>query len=445
MVSEKNSFPSVRNHLIQGAFGSFFLKISQTVFNVLLTIILTNLMTLESFGIYAFCLSIINLLTIPAMMGGQQLLIREIPAYQTKHHFPSLRGLLRRTRLISFLSSVLIAVFAWGLGWLIYRNKPMHIPFEIAISLVPLVSFKNLTDAALRGFRHIILGQLSMSALPCLVIISVCCIHWWFGMHLSSATVLTVQTICTAILSIGFYVWLVQLLPKEVKHSRPEYETRRWLNSMLPFVFTGGMLIVNREASVVLLGILEGKEAVALYRIAQRGAELVPFGLMAVNMAIAPTVSELLSRNEKKRLQQMINKSMLAILAFTIPVSSILILFGSWLIPFVFGKAYAPAYMPMVILCIGQLVNVCVGSVGVVLNMAGLEKIAARGATIASLLCVSINLLLIPIWGANGAAIGTSSSMTVLNVLLTIWLYKHTGILCTFRFSRRYWRKTDSK
>jgi len=89
----------------------------------------------------------------------------------------------------------------------------------------------------------------------------------------------------------------------------------------------------------------------------------------------------------------------------------------------------------MVILCLGQLVNACAGSVGLILNMVGLEHLVARGVAIAALNNVALNAVLIPFWGPTGAAIASSTSLAIWNVLLALWLYKRTGLISTLKLS----------
>jgi O-antigen/teichoic acid export membrane protein len=153
-------------------------------------------------------------------------------------------------------------------------------------------------------------------------------------------------------------------------------------------------------------------------------------------MAIAPTVSELFARGEKDRLQNMISKSTWAIMAFALPMVLFLILGGKWLLPIVFGPEYAPAYILLVILCLGQLFNAAMGSVGLLLNMSGFERLTAQGVTIAALSSIILNLILIPIGGPVGAAVAVFTSMVVWNVLLGLWLFQKTGIISTFYFHK---------
>lgn len=397
-----------------------------------MAVVLARLLGVENFGIYAFCLSLVQIVTVPAMLGGQQLLVREVAAYQAKGEYHFLRGLLTRFRQASFLASVVLALSAAIIGYLAYQGSPMLVPFLVATAIVPLHTVLQLQGAAMRGLRHVLLGQVALILRPTLVIAIVGILFWISDQNLGAEVALAAQLAGSTLLVFITFILLRKLLPNEAKNTRPGYETSRWIKSALPFVFASGMQILNKETSVIMLGILQSSEDVGLFRVAQRGALLIAFGLQAVNMAMAPTISEMFTKGEKKRLQRMINKSIMAVLAFSIPVALMLILGGKWIIPFVFGQEYAPAYLPLVVLCLGQLINVGMGSVGVILNMAGLERFTARGVAISAGASIVLNGALIPLFGAIGAAIATSSSLMIWNILLFIWLYRETGVVSTY-------------
>jgi O-antigen/teichoic acid export membrane protein len=426
---------SLRRHLIRGASGSLILKIANTGLALLLAVVLARVLGVEGFGIYAFCMSMVQILTVPAMLGGQQLLVREVAAYQTKGEFHFLRGLLTRFRQASFLASVLLAFAAAGVAYVFYQDSQMLAPFLIALCIVPLLSAVQLHGAALRGLRYILYQPLTQALRPGLVIVIVGSIYWFVWSNPGPEVALSAQLAGTAFLALLTYLLLRWLLPSEAKNAQPGYEISRWVKSALPFVFASGMQILNKETSIVMLGIMQDPQDVGLFRVAQRGALLIPFGLQAVNMAIAPTISQMFTNGEKERLQRMISKSILAVMAFAIPVALILILGGKWILPYVFGPEYALAYLPLVILCLGQLINSGMGSVGVILNMVGLERFTAKGVAIAAVTSITLNAALIPVFGVIGAAIATSASLIIWNILLLIWLYKKTGILSIIRFS----------
>lgn len=433
MPTDINSQFSLRKHLIQGALGSLLLKLAQTVFSLCLAITLARFLGKEGFGIYSFCLSVVSLLTVPSMLGGEILLVREVAAYKANSEFHFLRGLLQRMRTASNTLSITIALCSGGIGWWLYQGNSLQIPFLIAMALIPLMTAMNLQGAALRGLHHILLGQANMALIPALVITLIILILCLDEFSLNPETVISAYVISVGLLVLINYLLLYLLLTKNVRNISHAYETSKWCKSILPFVILGGLQIINREASVILLGIIQGPEAVGLFRVAQRGAELVPFGLLAVNMTIGPSIVKLFSAGEKERLQYIINKSNLFVSIFAFSVAFSLIVFGKGLISFVFGQEYSTAYIPLVILCLGQLFNACMGSVGLILNMVGLERIVVRGATIAAVSNLILNMILITIFGTTGAAIATTLSLIIWNVLLVMWLYKKTGIVSNFR------------
>ncbi len=435
-MSSKNKSISLRKHLIKSASGSLVLKIGQTGLNLALAVVLARLLGVEGLGIYAFCLSIVQILTVPAMFGGQQLLVREVAAYKIKGEYGLMRGLLKRIHQANLAVSVILAFAAGGICYYIYANNTKYLfPFLVAIILIPLLSKIQLQGATLRGLRYILIGQGQNVFRPLLMLICVGIFYYFWGVNLTPTLALTAQVISTGLIFVAFWIIVYLALPKDTKTTNSKYETSKWIHSALPFVFAAGMQILNHQTSVVFLGILQGAESVGVFRVAQRGAELIPFGLMAVNMAIGPTASQLFTQGNKQHLQKIVNKSILAILAFSLPVSLALILSGKWLIPFVFGLEFSPAYPILVILCIGQLVNAAMGSVGLLLNMAGLERFTARGVAIAAVASIVLNVTLIPFLGTFGAAIATTSSLIIWNVLLAVWLYKETGILSTIRIT----------
>jgi O-antigen/teichoic acid export membrane protein len=71
------------------------------------------------------------------------------------------------------------------------------------------------------------------------------------------------------------------------------------------------------------------------------------------------------------------------------------------------------------------------GSVGIILIMTGHESIALRGSIIGAALTIMLSALLIPRWGAMGAAIAHASAMGVVRLIWGWSLYRSTGLLAT--------------
>jgi O-antigen/teichoic acid export membrane protein len=78
------------------------------------------------------------------------------------------------------------------------------------------------------------------------------------------------------------------------------------------------------------------------------------------------------------------------------------------------------------------------GSVGVTLDMMGMEHITARGVAISTVINIILNISLTLMLGVMGAALATSISMIVLNATLAYWLYYKTGIVSMVFMNKLY-------
>jgi O-antigen/teichoic acid export membrane protein len=203
------------------------------------------------------------------------------------------------------------------------------------------------------------------------------------------------------------------------------------MRSMLPLSLLSGMQIINTQADVVMLGLFTTSEEVGVYRAATQGAMLVVFFLSAINLVIAPYISQLSTAGKKEQLQRLATTSARATLLAAAPVAAAFVLFGEPILSIVFGEEFAPGHVPLAILCVGQLVNAAAGSVGMLLNMSGHERDTARGVAVATVTNVILNLILVPRLGMTGAAIATAVTLVIWNALLCRQVWVRMGIQST--------------
>lgn len=93
-----------------------------------------------------------------------------------------------------------------------------------------------------------------------------------------------------------------------------------------------------------------------------------------------------------------------------------------------FGPEFEVGASVLVILALGQFVNVSTGSVGFVLIMTGRERMARNNAAVAAGVNIVLQVLLIPRFGAVGAAIATAVSVALLNLTAAYLVHRSLGI-----------------
>jgi O-antigen/teichoic acid export membrane protein len=75
----------------------------------------------------------------------------------------------------------------------------------------------------------------------------------------------------------------------------------------------------------------------------------------------------------------------------------------------------------------GQFISSISGSVGFILNMTGKQNILQLTALISVVLNVTLNFMLIPMYGIGGAAISTAIAGILWNLLCVFYIFNKMG------------------
>ena len=104
--------------------------------------------------------------------------------------------------------------------------------------------------------------------------------------------------------------------------------------------------------------------------------------------------------------------------AFAFPAALVLVFFGESLLEAVYGVGFSKGHFALGVLALGHVASAWFGSVAYLLNMTGHERDTARGAIVGATSNLLLNLLLIPPFGIEGAAVATAGSVLIWNALL---------------------------
>lgn len=417
----------------QAAVGTLSLRLMAMGVSLLTSLLFARCLGVSGYGTYTYALTWAGLLTVPATLGLDRLLVRNMAVYRARSAWGLMHGLWRWANQLMLLTASGLAVLAAAGSWAFasHFDTQALATFRIALLLVPLTVMLRLSHTILRGLHHIVAGQLPEMVIQPFLLLA-----------LGGSAFLLSRTGLSAPLAVGLNVvatsiacgvgmrQLQKILPSAVHEATPEYDSRVWLRSALPLLFAAAMSLLMTRIDVVMLGAVRGVEAVGLYSVASRGAECVAFLLGVTNMTLGPTIARLYAQGERERLQQIVTLNARVTFALSLLPAIGLIAYGPWFLG-LFGPDFSQAHVALTLLSVGQLVNVAMGSVGQLLMMTGHEDEVAKGMGISAALNVGLNVLLIPHWGLAGAAAATATSTIVWNVLLAIWVYKKLGIHAT--------------
>lgn len=424
---------TLRQQLMRGGVGSIAIKVFGTGIGFGLAVVLARVLGPEGYGVYAFVLSLIMLLAIPAQVGLPQLVVRETAKAQASDQWGLMRGLWRWSNLFVALFSVLmvtIGLLALWVGgeWL---GEHRWQTLAVGLALVPLIALANVRGAALKGLRHVVLGQLPESILrPGLLLAMVLIAVWsWNAGALTPADVMGLHGIAAFTAFLIGAALLLRARPEALRAGpKPEYESRYWRQAAMPLAMLAGLKLINAHTGTIMLGVIRSDEEVGVYRVVVQVAMLVVFGLQAINQVMQPYFARLHARGELERLQRLVTYSARIILLAALPLVLVMLAFGGPLLDFLFGAEYRLGAIALAILALGQLVNAAMGSVGMLLNMTGHERDTVRGVAIAAVSNVVLNLALIPTFGLEGAAAATAITLLIWNLILRYSVQLRLGV-----------------
>jgi O-antigen/teichoic acid export membrane protein len=440
-VKEAMSHPeSLGASLVKGVVGTAGVKVAQAAITFVSAAILAQILGPARYGIFTLVLAFVALLTIPSELGIPGLAVREIAVTNAHKDWEQMRGFIVWShRLVAVTCSLLIAVGAaclliWGDLFTPVKRSCMW----LGLILVPVLSFGALRDAMLRGLRKVVLGQLPQQVIRPAIFLALLLayLHVETGAH--SPVVVMSLHIASVVLAFCFGLFFfLRARPPELSGSRSKYNGAVWLKSSIPFGLSAALQLINGRTDVLTLGFFRTDAEIGIYRVASQMAAVVVFALLSINIIQGPHIAHLFSKGDMQMLQKMINRSAQATMLFALPVVFVIVVFGQLIINTVFGHEYGSAYVPLVILCVGQLVNASMGSVGALLNMTGHERDTTRSILIAAIVNVALNLSLVPYWGIIGAAVATACTLIVWNVIMWHKVRTRIGIEPSLIFRRR--------
>jgi O-antigen/teichoic acid export membrane protein len=423
----------MRDRLMKGVSGLLSLRVAFGAMSFVLTVLLARMLGAQAFGTYSYALAWVMLLGAPAVLGMDQLLVREVAAYSVKSRWDLLRGILRAANWTVLITSLSLAAIAAAVAWMLCgRNSPELVnTFWVGLLLIPLISLTRLRQATLQGLHRVVFGSIpERLILPALLLATLVIIRI-SHLPLTAPTAMAFNVGATGV---AFVVgaWLLHRnLPVPVRRTAPAYERSLWARSALPILLFSGAGIVFAQADTLILGSLKGPGMVGLYGVADKSAELLSFVLVAQNAAFASTAASLHAQRDLGALQRLTTRIARVTLFMTLPLAILFIGFGHWFLARFYGDAFLPARSALTILSIGQLINVATGLNGMLLIMTRNERALLKAVAASAVANIGLNLLLVPKWGMAGAATANTTSLLILNIIATVALHRRTRLHST--------------
>lgn len=407
--------------LVRAVVGSAGLRVLGMGLGFLVGVQLARSLGPTGYGIYGIAMSWISIAMIPTELGLSQLVTREsaIAAAAGDHsRIWSLTSWAFRLIVVNAVGVIiLMLIILWVLSPALDEN--LRTVIICGFALLPLAAIGSVSSAALRGMHHLVAGQLiELVIRPGLLSLGLFLV-WVMGDNnlLAPELAMLFNVLAAGVGAIAILRWLRHLLPSVESIAQTAYTRQRWIRSAIPLALSEGMRVVSGNLPILVLGLLAPAHEVGWYRVAAGiyTAAILPSALL--NVACSPMLATLYSEKRNDAIQR-VNAWMALLLVFASIICLIpFLVAGEPILSIVFGQEYAAANTILLVLLTGELASAMLGHPAVVLNMIHREKAVTKFSFISLLMNCLFSILLIPILGGVGAAIGVAVSQFIWRLL----------------------------
>jgi len=379
----------------------------------------------DGYGIYALGLSVLTILKHFSTIGLKTGVLRFGAGYSATKEHSKFRGLIKFSLLAVLAGGLVVclALFLSG-GYLarsVFHDARLRGIFYLVGIGLPVYGAMWVVTEAIRAQKKMGVYTLLEHVGDPLLFLVLMAIGLLFG--LTSSFALTAFIISVGVVGIIGLIIVLRSVPFQ-KGTEPsvksfDYEPRRWLGYSAPLVLVGVSYMLLHETDRVMLGYFLGTESVGLYNAAARLAYLSEIFINSFAGIFSPLAAGLFDRREFERIRFLLVTTTRWTLILTLPLVGLLVIFPDFFLSW-FGSEYKVASFPLMFMAFAYLTSAGTGNTGALLKMVDRQNVEVINTVTAALLNIVLNLLLIPIYGIAGAAIGTGLSIIIIQIVKLI-------------------------
>jgi len=410
--------------LFRGTAGALLVQLGGAGLGLVVHLLIARLLGATAYGAYALALTWIGLLAVPALLGQDVAVVRNLPGYIQRQAWAHARGLLRGTALMVAAASLVLAAGGVAVVYFLVGSQETILWNSLLAGflLLPVLTQLQLSGAVHRALKRAASSGVFNNVLrPIFLLGAVLGLAVVLGDRLT-APVALLANCAAALLSLLLSVWfLARVWPASARDVHPTYEVRAWSILGGQLLLLSLMAIARNRLDVLVLGGLGGVGDVGPYYAAVQVSGIALYGLDAVNTILAPMIAERYGAQDVSGLQAIVRKAARWAFATSLLVGVAFALGGKAVLG-LFGDGFVRAYSSLLIMLAGYCVSATFGEVGFILSMTRYQKQAAYIMGTGVVVNLVLSVILVPRFGMLGAATATALSIIVWRAIALVFV-----------------------
>jgi O-antigen/teichoic acid export membrane protein len=414
--------------------------------NFFVQVLTVRYLSKSDFGAFAYALSVASMGASVTLFGLDKAVTRFIPIYEEQGRYPKMFGaliLMVGTVLGIGLSLVMIVFGLQGVLGRVVVSDPLSLSLLlILIALAPMHALDSFFQGMLAVFasprdifirRHLLGPGLKLTAVLVVLLVR------------GNVYLLAFGYLIGGFLGQVVYVLMIvkllraQGLLQRFDPRRIDWPVRETFSFSIPLLSTDVVYILRSSAVVLFLEYFRGTSDVADFKAVIPLAGLSLVVMQSFKYLYTPLAARLFARNDRVNINDLYWRTAIWIAIFSFPVFAVSFALSEPVTVLVLGSRYAQSGIILSLLALGNYFNAALGFNSYTLRVYGKVRYIMAIDLLAAVLGLALNLWLIPLYGALGAAIGTCAALIAHNLLNHAGLLQGTGIdLFQWRYLRVY-------
>lgn len=409
----------------------------------LLSYVLATSVSVEAFGAFMLCLSLMIGLQVFTSLGTDRATLKFMGIATSNKNKAEVKWIYKHSLVINMIIGCLFSFLLWLYSpalssMLLSSTENATESLRVTALLSPIYSIIYLCNFLMKGWGRANISCLFEIGCISIVLSVIVFCGTYMGFVLQALDLIVVLGfILLAYLFIALLVILVMYKKSGLEPAEEVSFVSAFYKSLPDFLLVGAIFYYTQWGVGIVLGFFHSESEVAIFSLGLRLAMVIGFILTVYDSILGPRFSRLKHEGDMEGLRILAQKSAFQMFCFSLIPGAIFLIWPESVL-LLFGADYSGANSVLRILVIGQLINVMTGSIILLLLMADQQKIA-RNILIWSVIVGALSsLLFIPVYKSEGAAYSLLLCLALQNLAAVYVVKKKFGFLVID------WRKSVS-
>ncbi len=433
-MKEKKEFDKSLKLIAGSSVIVFIALMFSKVFSYIYRIIIARNYGPEYYGLFSLALMAAGWITVLAIFGLNDGLLRYISIFRGKKENKKINYIFRKSFLLLLITGLIGGtILFFSASYIsnnIFNEPELTIFLQLFSLSIPFTTVLVVFLSSLRAYEKIGWRVFLSNILVNFLHVSLILLFIASGFGVIAIPLSYVVGVFIV------FVSAVIILKKQVpsifvrkKHKDKTGIFKEVLSYSWPLIFAEIIWKIFKWTDSFFLGYFETATEVGFYNAAIPIALLLTFSSDLFAQMFVPLINKEYSRNKIEVVRQLSRQVGKWIFFINLPALILLLLFPKEFLALLFGQDYTSAANTLMFLAIGVSFLSFGGISSRILGMLGKSKTVLADVVIVASINIILNIILIPKYGMDGAAISTAISFILLSIIVMVQVYKETKII----------------